>query len=80
MAQWLACLPHNPKVRGSTPRSAICNSLGCENIGRSIPAPPTLAASLVFLVFLVFFVFGVGVEAGGLGVGLLSRWGLPAWV
>ena len=35
---------------------------------------------MVFLAFLVFFVFGVGVRAGGLGNGLLSRLGLPTWV
>ena len=35
---------------------------------------------LVFLLFLVVFVFGVGPGVGGLGDGLLSRWGLPAWV
>ena len=35
---------------------------------------------LVFSVFLVVFVFGVGAGVGGLGDGLLSRWGLPAWV
>ena len=52
----------------------------------SILAPPPLAVFLVFSVFQVFSVFlvlsvfGVGVGAGGLGDGLLSRWGLPAWV
>ena len=39
-----------------------------------------VAVFLVFLAFLVFFDFGVGVKAGGLGYGLLSRWGRPAWV
>ena len=38
-----------------------------------------VAVFLVFLAFLVFFDFGVGVKAGGLGYGLLSRLGLPAW-
>ena len=32
MAQWLACWAHNPKIRGSKPRSAICNSRGCSRM------------------------------------------------
>ena len=52
----------------------------------SIPAPQPLAVlkvflvSLVFLVCLVLSVFKVGVGAGGLGDGLLSRWVLASWV
>ena len=29
VAQWLACWAHNPKVRGSKPRSAILCGIGC---------------------------------------------------
>ena len=29
VAQWLACWAHNPKVRGSKPRSAIADRLRC---------------------------------------------------
>ena len=40
VAQWLACWAHNPKVRGSKPRSAILNSpgrpLGKPNTGLCI--------------------------------------------
>ena len=62
-----------------------CRAEGVSCVG-SIPAPQPLAVLKVFLVFLVFlvclvlFVFGVGVGAGGLGDGLLSRWVLPSWV
>ena len=48
-----------------------------------IVAGVPLAVFLVFLAFLVFlvvFVFAVGAGVGGLGDGLLSRWGLPARV
>ena len=45
MAQWLACWAHNPKVRGSKPRSAnFCDGAqGCE---RPTSAPGQLAGVL----------------------------------
>ena len=43
----------------------------------SIPASARLVCFLGFPGFLFFW---GGVGGGGLGYGLLSRWGLPAWV
>ena len=34
MAQWLACWAHNPKVRGSKPRSAMCAVGNCARAKR----------------------------------------------
>ena len=53
VAQWLACWAHNPKVRGSKPRSAIICSFRTESVARSAYGLRSQALSLRILARLV---------------------------